>query len=254
MKTAFLQTNLVWENPIANRLNLESEILSCAKKFDIMVLPEMFTSGFSMFPEKLAENMQGETVQWMVLLAKKTKSAICGSIIIEENKHFYNRFLFVHPKGQIDFYDKKHLFALAGENEKYTKGLEKKIISYKKWNICLQICYDLRFPVFSRNQEGYDLLIYVANWPKPRINAWNTLLKARAIENMCYVVGVNRTGLDGNNNEYTGSSQVIDELGNELVHAETKEGIFVVKIDKNKMLATRNKLPFLDDKDRFTIH
>lgn len=253
MRVAILQTDLIWENPLANRLLLESEILSCNQKFDLLVLPEMFTTGFTMFPEHLAETMQGETVVWMQQVAKKTKAALTGSLIILDNGNYYNRMLFVFPNGTVDYYDKRHLFSLAGEANHYTKGNEKKIVTYKNWNICLQICYDLRFPAFSRNKENYDLLLYVANWPKPRTNAWNILLKARAIENMCYVIGVNRVGKDNNNNDYIGNSQAIDILGNELLHCADKKGIFVVKLKKEDLLLTREKLPFLNDQDTFSI-
>ncbi len=253
MKVALLQTDLIWENPLANRLLLESEILSCAQKFDLLVLPEMFTTGFTMFPKNHAESMQGETVVWMQQLAKKTKAALTGSVIILENEKYYNRMLFVFPNGTVDYYDKRHLFSLVGEDNSYTKGLNKKIVTYKNWTICLQICYDLRFPAFSRNQEQYDLLLYVANWPKPRITAWNILLKARAVENMCYTIGVNRVGKDTDNTDYIGNSQAIDFVGNELLHCADKKGIFVVKLKKEELLKAREKFPFLNDQDTFTI-
>lgn len=174
-------------------------------------------------------------------------------LVISENNSFYNRFVFVHPNGKIDFYNKRHLFSLAGEHQKYSKGTEKVIIDYKGWKICPQVCYDLRFPAFSRNHENYDLLLYVANWPKPRTNAWNILLKARAVENMCFVVGVNRIGFDENNHEYIGHSQIIDELGNQTLDAKEKQGVFIIELDRNKMLETRKKLNFLSDKDEFEI-
>ena len=253
MKVAILQTSLAWENPPSNRKFIEEYFVSKQELFDLFVLPEMFTSGFTMHLENVAETMDGETVSWMKALDLKKECVVCGSLVISENKSFYNRFVFVHPNGKIDFYDKRHLFSLAGEHEYYTKGNEKVIIDYKGWKICPQICYDLRFPVFSRNQEDYDLLIYVANWPKPRINAWDILLKARAIENMCYVIGVNRIGLDENKNEYVGHSQVIDELGNILFNAKDYLGVFIIELDKNKILETRKKLNFLNDKDDFEI-
>lgn len=253
MKTAILQTSLAWENPKSNRTFIEEYFINQEESFDLFVLPEMFTSGFTMHPENVAETMNGETVSWMKALALKNDCAICGSLVISENNSFYNRFIFVHPNGKIDFYDKRHLFILAGEHERYSKGNKKVIIEYKGWKICPQICYDLRFPVFSRNQEGYDLLLYVANWPKTRINAWDILLKARSIENMCYVIGVNRIGFDENGHEYVGHSQVIDELGNSITNAANNLGVFITVLDQQKMLETRKKLNFLDDKDNFEL-
>ncbi|MBD3724445.1 MAG: nitrilase family protein, partial [Flavobacteriaceae bacterium] len=166
MKVAILQTDLVWENPIYNRLTIESKVLSSDKKFDLLVLPEMFTSGFTMNPECVAETMQGETIQWLKSLAKQKKTAIIGSLVIQEENQYYNRLVFVTPKGVVQHYNKRHLFTLAGEEKVYTKGTERVIFEYKDWKICPQVCYDLRFPVFVRNVENYDLLVYVANWPK----------------------------------------------------------------------------------------
>ncbi len=254
MKIALFQTSLAWENPQSNRIFIEEYFRSEEQTFDLFVLPEMFTSGFTMHPENVAETMNGETVSWMKRLALEKDCAICGSLVISENNNFYNRFIFVHPNGKIDFYDKRHLFTLAGEHEKYSKGISKVIIEYKGWKICPQVCYDLRFPVFSRNQEAYDLLIYVANWPKPRIGAWDILLKARAIENMCYVLGVNRIGLDENNHEYVGHTQAIDEFGNIFLDTKSEVGVFITELDKNKMLQSRTKFNFLNDKDSFKIN
>ncbi|MCF8322598.1 MAG: nitrilase family protein, partial [Flavobacterium sp.] len=188
MKVALIQSSLVWENPIANRNYFEEKINAIAEKVDLIVLPEMFSTSFTMNPNSVAVTMKGETVQWLQSLAKNINAAITGSVIITENNNFFNRLLFVFPSGKIQFYDKRHLFSLAGEDIIYTAGKEKLIVDYLGWRICPLICYDLRFPVFSRNVEEYDLLIYVANWPKPRINAWDILLKARAVENMCYTV------------------------------------------------------------------
>ena len=213
----------------------------------------MFTSGFTMHPKSVAENLHGETIQWLQSLASKNQLAITGSLVIEEKGNYYNRMVFVFPNGDITSYDKRHLFTLAGENLVYNPGKSKTIVTYKDWKICLQICYDLRFPVFVRNVESYDLLIYVANWPKPRINAWNILLKARAVENLCYVVGVNRIGEDSNQHLYVGHSQVIDELGNFIVEPSENEEIFTALLDKNKMLETRSKLNFLNDQDAFKL-
>lgn len=253
MKIALFQTTLAWENPESNRTFIEEYFMNEEESLDLFVLPEMFSSGFTMNPENVAESMDGITVSWMKSLALKRDCAVCCSLVIYENNSFYNRFIFVHPNGKIDFYNKRHLFSLAGEHLKYSKGTTKVIIEYKGWKICPQICYDLRFPVFSRNEEDYDLLLYVANWPKPRINAWDILLKARAVENMCYVIGVNRIGLDDNSHEYVGHSQVIDELGNSITNAANNLGVFITVLDQQKMLETRKKLKFLDDKDNFEL-
>ncbi len=253
MKIAIIQSSLYWENPIANRNYFKEKINAIREEVDLIVLPEMFTSGFTMNPEPVAETMNGETIIVLKSLAKAKNCAITGSLVITENNNFYNRLVFIFPSGEIEYYDKRHLFSLAGEDKIYTKGNQKLIVEYKGFKICPLICYDLRFPVFSRNVEDYDVLIYVANWPKPRINAWDTLLKARAIENMCYTIGVNRIGADDNNHEYVGHSQVIDFLGNSILEPQENEGVFVVELDKNKMLETREKLGFLKDKDKFVI-
>ena len=253
MKTALLQAPLVWENAPANRDYFSEKILSISEKVDLIVLPEMFSTAFTMNPEPIAEKMQGDTVLWMQLMAQTKNCAIMGSIVIvEEGKH-YNRLLFVYPSGSIQAYDKRHLFSLAGEDQSYTSGKEKLIIDYNGWKICPLICYDLRFPVFSRNVEEYDLLVYVANWPKPRINAWDTLLKARAIENMSFVVGVNRVGEDNNGHEYVGHSQVVDPLGNCVVEPNESEGIFIATLNQSSLTEARKKFAFLDDRDDFTI-
>ena len=253
MKIALIQTILIWENPNENRSLLQYKINAISQYVDLIVLPEMFTSGFTMNPKNVAETMQGETILWLKDVAKTRNCAITGSLVIEENGNYFNRLVFVFPNGEIQHYDKRHLFTLAGEDKVYTSGTEKLIVEYKGFKICPLICYDLRFPVFSRNVEEYDLLIYVANWPKLRVNAWDILLKARAVENMSYVIGVNRIGMDDNNHEYVGHSQAIDFLGNHIVEPYETEDIFVVELNKEKMLETRSKLAFLNDKDEFEI-
>ena len=253
MKIALIQTSISWENPSENRASLQDLISSISQYIDLIVLPEMFTSGFTMNPEKVAETMQGETISWLKELAQTKNCAITGSLVIQENRKYYNRLVFVFPSGEIQHYDKRHLFTLAGEDKVYTSGTEKLIVNYKGFTICPLICYDLRFPVFARNVEEYDVLLYVANWPKPRINAWDILLKARAVENMSYVIGVNRVGFDDNQHEYVGHSQAVDFLGNYLQEPQENEGIFIVELDKEIMLETRKKLSFLNDKDNFTI-
>jgi omega-amidase len=253
MKIAIIQTQLFWENPTQNRKHFEEKINSISQEVDLIVLPEMFTSGFTMNPQAVAETMDGETILWLTALAKAKNCAITGSLVITENGNFYNRLVFIFPSGEIQFYNKKHLFSLAGEDKVYTAGSEKLIINYKGFKICPLICYDLRFPVFSRNVENYDVLIYVANWPKPRVNAWDILLKARAVENLCYVVGVNRIGQDENKLEYIGHSQAVDYLGNNILEPQENEGVFIVALDKEKMLETRKKLNFLGDRDSFEL-
>jgi omega-amidase len=253
MKVALIQSALIWENPEANRAYFEEKINAIAEDVNLVVLPEMFTTGFTMQPAKVAETMNGETVLWMQSLAKAKNAAITGSVVIEEEANFYNRMLFVFPSGEIQHYDKRHLFTLAGEDKVYSRGTQKLIVEYLGWRICPFVCYDLRFPVFSRNVENYDLLIYVASWPKTRIKAWDTLLAARAIENMSCVIAVNRIGADANRYEYSGHSQVIDCLGEQLIAPQESEGVFITTLDQSKLIETRKKLNFLNDKDSFEI-
>ncbi|WP_405611688.1 nitrilase family protein [Polaribacter sp. Asnod1-A03] len=257
-----IQADLAWENPEKNLIFFETKIKSLPKNPHLVVLPEMFTTGFSMNPDKIAETMDGISVTWMQKMAIENKFAICGSLVISEkpfdcaqsNIKYYNRLVFVHPNGKIVTYDKKHPFTLAGEDKVYSSGSEKLIIDYKGWKICPLICYDLRFPVWARNTENYDLLIFVANWPLKRIRAWETLLKARAIENMSYVIGVNRTGKDINDYEYSGNSLIIDYLGDEIANIEDDSaGIITNTLLKSKQDLARKKLGFLNDKDIFSI-
>ena len=255
LKIVGIQAALVWENPEKNIAFFEKKINTLEAGFDLIVLPEMFTTGFTMHPERVAEKMNGFAVSWMQKIAKEKQAAICGSLVISAADKFYNRFIFVHPTGEIETYDKRHSFTLAGEDKVYTSGTEKIIIEYKGWRICPLICYDLRFPVWARNTENYDLLIYVANWPIARIKAWDTLLKARAIENMSYVIGVNRTGKDGNNYEYSGNSILLDCLGEELSGLKDNEvGIITANFIKSEQDRIHEKLGFLTDKDPFKIY
>ncbi len=253
MKVALIQTDLVWEDAQANRNHFTQLIQSVKEPVDLFVLPEMFTTGFTMQPAQVAEDMQGETLKWMQNIANASQSAICGSVVIKEQNNCYNRFIFVRPSGEVETYDKRHLFTFAGEDKNYRAGRDRLIVYYKGFKICPLVCYDLRFPVFSRNTVDYDLLIYVANWPKPRINAWDILLRARAVENMCYVVGVNRLGFDANRHEYVGHSQAVDFLGNYLVEPIQNEGIYLVDLQKEPLLETKKKLAFLNDRDSFTV-
>ena len=253
MKIALIQTSLIWENPNENRALIQEKINAISQYIDLIVLPEMFTSGFTMNPKHVAETMQGESISWLKEIAKAKNCAITGSLVIEENGNYFNRLVFVFPNGEIQYYDKRHLFTLAGEDKIYTAGNDKLIIDYKGFKICPLICYDLRFPVYSRNVEEYDVLIYVANWPKLRVNAWDILLKARAVENMSYVIGVNRVGFDDNSHEYVGHSQAVDFIGNFLLEPKENEDIFIVTLDKNQLIETRAKLNFLNDQDKFEI-
>ncbi|WP_298507997.1 amidohydrolase [uncultured Kordia sp.] len=255
LKVALVQTNLIWEHPVQNRAQLSEKINAITEAVDIIVLPEMFTSGFTMNPEAVAETMDGESIAWLQKLAKAKNAAITGSLVISENGNHYNRSVFVQPSGVIETYDKKHTFTLAGEHTVYKAGTEKTIIHYKGWKICSLICYDLRFPVWARNVEDYDVLLYVANWPKPRVSAWDALLEARAIENMSYCIGVNRVGLDANSLEYCGHSAAYDVLGKQLTNiAPNKEETAIVTLTKEHIATYRNKLKFLNDKDAFTLH
>jgi omega-amidase len=253
MKIALIQSQLFWENPEKNRNAFEKKINAITDAVDLIVLPEMFTTGFTMEPNRVAETMQGETLTWLKHLAKAKNSAITGSLVITENENFYNRLVFVFPSGEVQFYDKKHLFTLAGEDKVYTGGSKKLIVEYLGWKICLLVCYDLRFPVFARNTEDYDVLIYVANWPKIRINAWDALLKARAIENMSYTIGVNRIGEDDNGYQYNGHTQVVNFLGDYILEPIENKGVFIVELNKAELLLARKKFNFLNDRDPFVL-
>ena len=253
MKIALIQTHLIWENALENRSHLAQKITGFMEDVDLIVLPEMFSTGFTMHPKSVAETMQGETVAWLQHLAKAKNCAITGSLVIEEQGNYYNRLVFVFPDGKIQQYDKRHLFSLAGEDKEYTSGTEKLIVNYKGWNICPMICYDLRFPVFARNTDNYDVLIFVANWPNARANAWNALLKARAIENMSYTVGVNRIGTDENNKSYLGDSQIVDCMGNYALEPQQSDEVFIVELDKKSQDRDRKKFGFLNDADEFEL-
>jgi predicted amidohydrolase len=254
LSVGIIQSKLHWEDPVANRKMLESKIVSIASDSNLIILPEMFTTGFTMSASALAEEMEGTTLDWMRSLASDLNTAITGSIIVKEKRKFYNRLYFVFPDGSYHWYDKKHTFTLAGEHKTYTAGNEKLIVDFHGWKICPLICYDLRFPVWARNIEDYDLLIYVANWPKKRISAWDALLRARAIENMSYCVGVNRIGLDGNNHEYVGHSAVYNVLGDLISEADNeKEFSEIVVLSKEHIHNTRKQLQFLNDRDAFSL-
>ena len=237
---------------------LEQKIKSISEKTEVVILPEMFTTGFSMKTEIFAEKMDGETVQWMKEIAAAKKIILTGSIIIEENGNYFNRLVWMLPNDQCGWYDKRHLFAYADEHSHYTPGNKKLIASVKGWKINLQICYDLRFPVWARqpadSESKYDLLINVANWPEKRIIAWKTLLQARAIENQCFVAGVNRVGEDGKEILYSGDSMIIDPLGEIIYQKNKEEDIFTYTLHKEKVNEVRSQFPFLNDADSFVIN
>ncbi len=253
LKLALVQGILKWENPEANRSYFSNRIRSISSDVDLIILPEMFTTGFTMTPKNLQKNEGLLTLKWMQQLSKEKKAAIIGSLPFYENSEYTNRLFFVLPDGNYHTYDKRHTFTLAGEDKVYNAGTKRLIIEYKGFRICPMVCYDLRFPVWARNTENYDLLIYVANWPKPRITAWDVLLKARAIENMAYCVGVNRIGIDEMGHEYPGHSAAYDCLGKQITYSENEETIYA-SILKNHIDQTRSKLKFLDDRDLFSIH
>ncbi|WP_420603776.1 amidohydrolase [Flagellimonas sp.] len=252
LKLALIQSHLIWEDPKANRTLFEEKIRAISRDVDLIILPEMFSTGFTMNPENVEAEEGEKTVEWMKHVAKQQGTAVIGSIVFSEDKTNYNRLFFVDPNGNLKTYDKKHTFTLAGEDKVYKAGTSKLVFEYLGFKICPLICYDLRFPVWARNVEDYDVLIYVANWPKPRIEAWDTLLKARAIENMAYCVGVNRIGLDGLGYEYSGHSAVYDTLGNQIAYSEKEETLFAT-LDKKHIDETRAKLKFLEDRDEFNL-
>ncbi|HEX6431441.1 MAG TPA: nitrilase family protein [Niastella sp.] len=285
-----IQSNLHWEDKAANLQMFDEKIRQLQQKTEVVILPEMFSTGFSMQPEKLAEKMDGVTVTWMKKLSAEKKIILTGSLIIESAGNYYNRLIWMLPNGQYGVYDKRHLFGYGQEDQHYTPGSKRLIASVKGWKINLQVCYDLRFPVWGRQkpdastladlvaseleakdfplpptEEGgasavapdfapeYDVLVYVANWPERRNHAWKTLLQARAIENQCYVVGVNRVGNDGNGIYHNGDSMIVDALGTVMYTKPKEEDIFTITLQKEPLDETRNKLPFLKDADRFII-
>ena len=249
-----IQAKLTWEDQAANLMFFEHKIAQLDSDTDLIVLPEMFSTGFTMQPASIAQTMKGSAVLWMIATARVNNIAIVGSIVVQENHQYFNRAIFVHPNGLIETYDKRHLFSLAGEDILYTPGSTRLIVHFKGWRICPLICYDLRFPVWSRNTNNYDLLLFMANWPIARIDAWDTLLKARAIENMSYCIGVNRIGEDANGYQYNGHTTAYDFLGEEIARTtEGKEDLLQCVISKKLQEETRKKLSFLNDKDSFKI-
>jgi predicted amidohydrolase len=253
-----IQTKLFWEDAKTNRKMLEEKIHSIQHKTQVVILPEMFSTGFSMQPETYAETMGGDTIAWMQRLAAAKKVILTGSLMMEEGGSYFNRLIWMLPTGKYGYYDKRHLFAYGDENNHYAGGGKRFIASVNGWKINLQVCYDLRFPVWARqrfdnNNFEYDVLIYVANWPERRSLAWKTLLPARAIENQSYVIGVNRVGDDGNGIYHAGDSMVVDPLGEILYHKKDVEDIFTITFTKKDLEATRKRFPFWKDADKFII-
>jgi omega-amidase len=255
LKTTTIQFPISWENKLENLRTLASMIVPLAGKTELVILPEMFNTGFSMNVQSLAERMDGSTIQWMRELSKSCQIILTGSVIIEEGGNYFNRLIWMLPNGQMGHYDKRHLFAYADEHKYFKAGKQRFIGAVNGWKLNMQICYDLRFPVWSRQQQPaeFDVLVYVANWPARRALAWKSLLRARAIENQCYVIGVNRVGLDGKGLEYQGDTMVIDPLGECLHHAENQTDIFSFELDYEKLNHVRAQFPFWKDADSFTI-
>lgn len=253
LDVTIVQADLAWHDPARNRERITALLRDCPADTDLVVLPEMFTTGFSMDAPQLAETMDGASVAWMRSTAGRTAASICGSLIIAEDGAYRNRFICAAPSGELVCYDKRHLFRLADEHNYYAAGETLVTFEVSGWRICPLVCYDLRFPVWSRNRNSYDLLLYVANWPARRHFAWETLLRARAIENLGYVAGVNRVGTDGNDIPYKGGSAIIDFLGESLTDLGDREGIASARLDAGKLAAFRERFAFHEDADEFTI-
>lgn len=254
LRVTLVQANLHWEDIAAN-LGMFSQKLAPVTNTDVIVLPEMFTTGFSMSAHKLAENADGNAVGWMKKTAREKDAVVTGSLIIKEEGRFYNRLFWVQPNGKCVWYNKRHLFTLTGEETVFTPGDSRLVVEWRGWNVCPLICYDLRFPVWSRNKgSAYDLLLYVANWPQRRAYPWKQLLVARAIENQTYVVGVNRVGNDGNDVYHSGDSMVVDALGNVVYHKVDEEDVYTVTLNKDTLYKVREQFHFLNDADDFEVN
>ncbi|HTE31619.1 MAG TPA: amidohydrolase [Chryseolinea sp.] len=260
LKFTLIQSELHWEDPEANLSMFEEKIWQISGSTDVIVLPEMFTTGFTMSASKMAEHMNMRTFKWMKHMADQTGALVLGSYIVSVHDRYYNRLLWMEPGGNFKTYDKRHLFRMANEHKTFAPGESLLIATWKGWRICPLVCYDLRFPVWSRNRwdvaakrPSYDVAVYVANWPTARVDAWDTLLKARAIENLSYVVGVNRVGLDGNGIEYNGHSSVISPKGEAIFSNEGVEVMRTLELSSNSLHAFRDRFPAFLDADDFTI-
>lgn len=254
MRVAIIQFDISWEDKQSNFKSLEKLILPLSGKTDLIVLPEMFNTGFSMNPDKLCEHPHSETFTWMKNLSDKGNFAVCGSYIVKEAGKTYNRFVLVAPGTETISYDKRHLFSMGNEDKYFSKGMRQEVFSYMGFRIMPIICYDLRFPVWSRNKNDYDLLICVANWPESRREVWNTLLKARAIENQCYVTGANRVGIDGTGIKYCGDSVILNPRGETLQEGITNtDSVITADLSLSELNEFREKFPAWKDADDFSI-
>lgn len=253
LRVGFIQAALHWEDAAANRSHFAEALSAFVGKTDLVILPEMFSTGFSMEAARLAEPINGPTVTWMHQQADRLQAALCGSLIIEEQGRFFNRLVWMSPDGNYQTYDKRHLFTYAQEDHHYTAGTDRLVVEWRGWRILPLICYDLRFPVWSRNTIDYDLLIYIANFPARRRLAWKTLLQARAIENLCYTIGVNRVGTDGNEIHYSGDSGLIDYGGNWRTYFSETAAAPILDLDYAAQQQFRARFGFLADRDTFEI-
>jgi predicted amidohydrolase len=257
LRTLLVQARIRWKDPAENRTHLHSlvrqSVGQSGEVFDLVVLPETFTTGFLGDTDLPSEDMQGPSVAWMKSVAEEFSSAVAGSVVIMEDGHRYNRLVFVTPDAEVSYYDKRHLFAFGGENKRYTPGNSRLVVNYRDWRICLQICYDLRFPAWCRNRDDYDLMLLVANWPAKRVHHWLALLEARAIENQSWVIGLNRVGKDGNGLEYPGRSVVFDPLGASAADLGGEECTQTVTLDLELLKQARRDFPFQADADAFLI-
>jgi omega-amidase len=265
LRVTLVQTSLTWQqstencNQISKRLeqhlaDSHSTNESSKHATDLIVLPEMFNSGFTMNPEKVAETMTGATVNWMKQQAQIHNAAVTGSMVIRDNDKNFNRMVIAFPDGTIDYYDKRHLFRMANEHQRYAMGTEKKTIIWRGWRIALFVCYDLRFPVWCRQVNDVDLMLFIASWPAVRAYPWITLLKARAIENLCYVAGVNRIGKDDNNIDYSGDSAIYDMKGQPLAELNDRDQLITLELDAQALADFREKFPAHLDADTFTVN
>ncbi len=253
LNITLIQSNLFWKDVDANLAHFDN-LLSSLKETDIILLPEMFNTSFCLASTDLSENMKGKTISWMKEIVKKNNCAVAGTLMVVENGKVYNRLVWILKNGVIHTYDKRHLFSLLKEEMYIEKGVERLLVDIDGWRICPLICYDLRFPVFSRNNVDYDILIYLANWPVKRIDAWDTLLKAGAIENQAYTIGVNRVGDDGNGISFNGHSKVFDAFGKELLSAtENRVEVLQINLSRDNLKLKRRQMNFLQDRDRFTL-
>lgn len=250
---AYLQYDIQWHDWEANVAIIERHLSTLEQEIDLLILPETFSSGFTINPNPIAQCTDGPVVSWMSETASSRNHTIIGSVIIEDDGAFYNRLICAHPDGSISHYNKRHLFSYAGEGDQFTTGNHRLQFKIRDWTICPLICYDLRFPVWSRNTQEYDVLVYVANWPTARVEAWQTLLKARAIENQSYAIGVNRTGRDNNDFKYPGSSEVFDMGGQSLHQSAAEDELAVVALNKENLESYRTEYNFLADKDSYIL-